>query len=98
MIVIENVPTTKEAGELKDGILKFLKTLDDAREDGWSFTEDIPTVLRSTMQDLLPAFEGANRESLIRERDAHPQAFLNTAALLGAGIIALFLPEDEVDD
>lgn len=89
MSVIQvQVPVSKEANELGDGVVKFLGDVRKALSDGWQPAQDLPAFLQATIADLVPAIQGV--ENLGAESKENEEAFVTAFLLAGKKIVYVF--------
>ena len=72
------VQVSKEAHELGEGLQKFVSSTRQALADGWQPGQDLPVVLASALEHLIPAIQGAEK---IGAEAANKQAFANAVYL-----------------
>lgn len=83
------VEVSKEAYELGQGLAVFIKAAKQALNDGFQPGQDLPALMMSAMNDLLPAVQGLDQiEAEIKEDG---QAFRQAVALGLSGISEIFL-------
>ena len=80
-----NVKVSKESWELGQGVARFIGTCVKASQDGWSYGDDIPTIVSSAISNLLPALDGIS--SIASELENDQEAFYNTVSLIGVEVL-----------
>lgn len=80
------VKVAKEAHELGEGITAFVRTVRQALADGWQPGQDLPVILISSVADLIPGFDGADK--IREERESDPEAFAAAVALFASTLFA----------
>ncbi len=81
MIQEVKVQVSKEAYELGQGVVQFLRDVKQALADGWQPGKDLPVLLQATFADIVPAVQGV--DALGAEGSENEEAFV-TAFLLAA--------------
>lgn len=55
------VEVPKEASELGEALGEILKVISQSLVDGWDAAEDVPTIVTTTLMQLVKAVEGFNK-------------------------------------
>lgn len=88
MLVNKTVQVSKEADELGEGLVQFLKDVRKALSDGWQPGADLPVFLQATIADLVPAVQGV--EKLGEELKENEEAFVSAFLLAGKKAVYVF--------
>lgn len=54
------VEVEKEAYDLSQGLVQFVRHVKKALDDGWQPGSDLPVILSATLTDLVPAVQNMN--------------------------------------
>lgn len=82
---------SKESYELGQGIVGFVASVKEALSDGWQLGEDLPEVVQSAMQHLVPALNGASE--LDDEAREDVAAFIKAWTMMGADVYEILKGE-----